>query len=177
IADKINTLYGHAYDPETEITVTSGATEALMATILASVNSGNEVVGIEPCFDCYLPGIRLAGGTAVPVPLRAPTQNDPHYRIDWQRVRDAITSRSQLLILHFAHPPSSALLDGSHLDLLETIVSVTGVLLQSDEVYEHNMLDGRPHASLARRPLLAEQAFVISSFRKTDHTTGWKNGY
>jgi methionine aminotransferase len=177
IADKINTLYGHAYDPETEITVTSGATEALMATILASVNSGDEVVVIEPCFDCYLPGIRLAGGTAVPVPLRAPTQDDPHYRIDWQRVRDAITSRTRLLILNFPHNPTGAVLDDSDLDVLETIVSETGVLLLSDEVYEHIVFDGRPHASLARRPLLAEHAFVISSFGKTYHTTGWKIGY
>lgn len=177
IADKTHALYGHAYDPETEITVTSGATEALMATVLAVVNSGDEVVVIEPCYDSYLPAIRLAGGTAVPVPLRAPTADDPYYRIDWQRVRDAITSRTRLLMLNFPHNPTGAILEERDLDALESIVRDTGVLLLSDEVYEHIVFDGKPHASLARRPLLAEHAFVISSFGKTYHTTGWKVGY
>ncbi|MBO9354292.1 aminotransferase class I/II-fold pyridoxal phosphate-dependent enzyme [Bordetella petrii] len=177
IAEKTLALYGHAYDPETEITVTSGATEALMATVLAAVNSGDEVVVIEPCYDSYLPAIRLAGGTAVPVPLRAPTQEDPYYRIDWQRVRDAITARTRLLMLNFPHNPTGAVLDDGDLDALESIVRDTGVLLLSDEVYEHIVFDGKPHASLARRPLLAEHAFVISSFGKTYHTTGWKVGY
>jgi methionine aminotransferase len=177
IADKTRALYGHAYDPETEITVTSGATEALMATILAAVNTGDEVVVIEPCYDSYLPGIRLAGGTAVPVPLRAPTSDDPYYRIDWQRVRDAITAKTRLVMLNFPHNPTGAILDDADLDALEAIVRDTGVLLVSDEVYEHIVFDGRVHASLARRPLLAEHAFVISSFGKTYHTTGWKLGY
>lgn len=177
IADKTQALYGRSYDPETEITVTSGATEALMATVLAAVNSGDEVVVIEPCYDSYLPAIRLAGGTAVPVPLRAPTAEDPYYRIDWQRVRDAITSRTRLLMLNFPHNPTGAVLGESDLDALESIVRDTGVLLLSDEVYEHIIFDGKPHASLATRPLLAEHAFVISSFGKTYHTTGWKIGY
>lgn len=177
IAAKTRALYGRAYDPETEITVTSGATEALMATVLAAVNSGDEVVVIEPCYDSYLPAIRLAGGTAVPVPLRAPTQQDPYYRIDWQRVRDAITSRTRLLMLNFPHNPTGAVLDDSDLDALESIVRDTGVLLLSDEVYEHIVFDGKPHASLARRPLLAQHAFIISSFGKTYHATGWKIGY
>lgn len=177
IADKTLALYGRSYDPETEITVTSGATEALMATVLAAVNSGDEVIVIEPCYDSYLPAIRLAGGTAVPVPLRAPTPQDPYYRIDWQRVRDAITSRTRLLMLNFPHNPTGAILDESDLDALESIVRDTGVLLVSDEVYEHIVFDGKPHASLATRPLLAEHAFVISSFGKTYHTTGWKIGY
>ncbi|ANY18096.1 pyridoxal phosphate-dependent aminotransferase [Bordetella pseudohinzii] len=177
IADKVATLYGHRYDPETEITVTSGATEALMATVLAAVNSGDEVVVIEPCYDSYLPAIRLAGGTAVPVPMRAPTLNDPHYRVDWQRVRDAVTPRTRLLMLNFPHNPTGAILDDSDLDALEAIVRDTGILLLADEVYEHIVFDGKPHASIARRPLLAEHAFVISSFGKTYHTTGWKIGY
>lgn len=177
IAEKALALYGHRYDPETEITVTSGATEALMATVLAAVNSGDEVVVIEPCYDSYLPAIRLAGGTAVPVPLRAPTEDDPYYRIDWQRVRDAITSRTRLLMLNFPHNPTGAVLEENDLDALESIVRDTGILLLSDEVYEHIVFDGKPHASLATRPLLAEHAFVISSFGKTYHTTGWKIGY
>ncbi|KCV10240.1 putative methionine aminotransferase [Bordetella holmesii 04P3421] len=177
IADKVAALYEHRYDPETEITVTSGATEALMATVLAAVGSGDEVIVIEPCYDSYLPAIRLAGGTAVPVPMRAPTLNDPHYRIDWQRVRDAITPRSRLLMLNFPHNPTGAILDDSDLDALEAIVRDTGILLLADEVYEHIVFDGKPHASIARRPLLAEHAFVISSFGKTYHATGWKIGY
>src|SRR5690606_29348048 len=148
IAEKALALYGHRYDPETEITVTSGATEALMATIMAAVNSGDEVVVIEPCYDSYLPAIRLAGGTAVPVPLRAPTQQDPYYRIDWQRVRDAIGARTRLLILNFPHNPTGVVLDDSDLDALESIVRDTGILLLSDEVYEHIVFDGKPHASL-----------------------------
>lgn len=177
IADKVKSLYGHAYDPDTEITVTSGATEALMATVLAAVHSGDEVVVIEPCYDSYLPAIRLAGGTAVPVPMRAPTEADPYYRVDWQRVRDAITAKTRLLMLNFPHNPTGAILQESDLDALEAIVRDTGVLLLSDEVYEHIVFDGKPHLSLARRPLLAEHAFVISSFGKTYHTTGWKIGY
>ena len=167
---------GHAYDPETEITVTSGATEALMATVLAAVGSGDEVVVIEPCYDSYLPAIRLAGGTAVPVPLRAPTADDPYlpHRL---AVRDAITPKTRLLMLNFPHNPTGAVLDDGDLDALEAIVRDTGVLLLSDEVYEHIVFDGKPHASVARRPLLADHAFVISSFGKTYHTTGWKIGY
>ena len=144
IAAKARELYGHAYDPETEITVTSGATEALMATVLAAVGSGDEVVVIEPCYDSYLPAIRLAGGTAVPVPLRAPTADDPYYRIDWQRVRDAITPKTRLLMLNFPHNPTGAVLDDGDLDALEAIVRDTGVLLLSDEVYEHIVFDGKP---------------------------------
>lgn len=177
IAQKAQALYGHAYDPETEITVTSGATEALMATVLAAVNSGDEVIVIEPCYDSYLPAIRLAGGTAVPVPMRVPTPDDPYYRVDWQRVRDAITSRTRLLMLNFPHNPTGTVLDSSDLDALESIVRETGILLLSDEVYEHIVFDDKPHASLATRTLLAEHAFVISSFGKTYHTTGWKIGY
>ena len=176
IAAKARELYGHAYDPETEITVTSGATEALMATVLAAVGSGDEVVVIEPCYDSYLPAIRLAGGTAVPVPLRAPTADDPYYRIDWQRARRH----------HAQDAPADAELPAQphrrrarrrRPDALEAIVRDTGVLLLSDEVYEHIVFDGKPHASVARRPLLADHAFVISSFGKTYHTTGWKIGY
>ena len=177
IAAKVSALYGHHYDPDTEITVTSGATEALMATILAVVHAGDEVVVIEPCYDAYMPSIRLAGATPVAVPLRAPTIEDPYYRVDWQRVRNAITSKTRLLMLNFPHNPTGAVLTDSDLDALERIVEETGVLLISDEVYEHIVFDGVAHASLARRPILAANAFIISSFGKTYHTTGWKIGY
>jgi methionine aminotransferase len=177
IADKTLALYGHQYDPETEITVTSGATEALMATVMAAVGPGDEVIVIEPCFDSYLPAIRLAGAAAVGVSLRPPQADDPYYRVDWQRVRDAITPRTRLLMLNFPHNPTGIILEETDLDALESIVRDTGIMLISDEVYEHIVFDGKPHQSLARRPLLAAHAFVISSFGKTYHTTGWKIGY
>ena len=176
IAAKARELYGHAYDPETEITVTSGATEALMATVLAAVGSGDEVVVIEPCYDSYLPAIRLAGGTAVPVPLRAPTADDPYYRIDWQRVRDAITPKTRLLMLNFPHNPRRRARRrrpgraGSHRARHRRAAAV-GRGLRTYRVRR------QAHASVARRPLLADHAFVISSFGKTYHTTGWKIGY
>jgi methionine aminotransferase len=177
IADKIKTLYGHAYNPDTEITVTSGATEALMATIMAMVGNGDEAIVLEPCYDSYLPAIRLAGGTPVPVPMRAPTTDDPFFRVDWQRVRDAITPRTRLIVMNFPHNPTGIILEDEDLDALEAIVRDTGVLLLSDEPYEHIVFDGQPHRSLATRSLLAEHSFVISSFGKTYHTTGWKVGY
>lgn len=177
IAAKTSSLYGREYDAESEITVTSGATEALMAVVMATAGPGDEVIVIEPCYDSYLPAIRLAGATAVGVPLTPPTSEDPYYRVDWQRVKDAITPRSRLLMLNFPHNPTGAVLDESDLDALETIVRDTGILLVSDEVYEHIVFDGKPHASLARREALAKHAFIISSFGKTYHTTGWKVGY
>jgi len=177
IANKVHTLYGHAYDPDTEVTVTSGATEALMSSILCAVGSGDEVIVIEPCYDCYVPNIRLAGAIPVPVPMHAPTDGDPYYRVDWQRVRDAITPRTRLLILNFPHNPTGAVLTDQDLDSLEDIVRDTQILLISDEVYEHIVFDGVQHNSIARRPELANRAFLISSFGKTYHTTGWKIGY
>jgi len=177
IAAKVKTLYGHDYDFETEVTVTNGATEALMAAVIATVDNGDEVVVIEPCFDSYLPAIRLAGGTPVPVPLRAPITNDPYYRVDWQRIREAITAKTRLIILNFPHNPTGAILHEADLDALESIVRDTGVLILSDEVYEHIVFDGNRHTSLASRPLLAQHTFVISSFGKTYHVTGWKIGY
>lgn len=177
IAGKVRSLYGHAYDPDTEITVTAGATEALMAAVLAAVGTGDEVVVIEPCYDSYLPAIRLAGGVPVTVPMQAPTAEDPSFRVDWQRVRESITPRTRLIMMNFPHNPTGIILQNSDLDALERIVQETGVLLLSDEPYEHIVFDGQPHRSLATRPLLADHAIVISSFGKTFHTTGWKVGY
>ncbi|MEI2416543.1 pyridoxal phosphate-dependent aminotransferase [Orrella sp. JC864] len=177
IAAKVHTEYGADYDPETQITVTSGATEALMASVLCSVNPGDEVIVIEPCYDSYLPAIRLAGATPVTVPMRAPQPDDPCYRIDWQRVRDAVTPRTRLLMINSPHNPTGAVLTHQDLDALEAVVHDTRILIVSDEVYEHIVFDDQPHLSVASRPLLAERAFVISSFGKTYHTTGWKIGY
>jgi len=177
IAAKVHTLYGRAYDPETEVTVTSGATEALMATILCAVGPGDEAILIEPCYDSYMPAIRLAGAIPVAVPMATPSDTDPHYRIDWQRVRDAITPRTRLLILNSPHNPTGMVLSDADLDTLTDIVRDSRITLVSDEVYEHVVFDGAVHNSIARRPELAERAFVISSFGKTYHATGWKIGY
>ena len=177
IANKVQTLYGHSYNAETEITVTSGATEALMSAILCAVGPGDEVIVIEPCYDCYLPDIRLAGAVPVPVPMRPPVESDPYHRVDWDRVRDAITPRTRLLILNFPHNPTGTVLTDSDLDTLQDIVRDTRIMLISDEVYEHVVFDGVQHNSIARRPELVERSFVISSFGKTYHTTGWKIGY
>lgn len=177
ISTKVQTLYGHDYDADTEITVTSGASEALMASILAFVQQGDEVVIIEPFYDLYIPAIQLAGGKPVIVPMLAPTQDTPSYRVDWQRVREAITSKTRMLILNFPHNPTCINLTAGDLDSLEDIIRETGILLLSDEVYEHLVFDGQPHRSLASRPLLAAHAIIVSSFGKTYSATGWKIGY
>lgn len=177
IARKVATLYGHHYNPDSEITVTSGATEALMASIMAFVKPGDEVIVIEPFYDLYIPAIELAGGTPVIVSMRPPTAEQPLYQIDWDQVRAAITSRTRLLMLNFPHNPTGIVLDESDLDELESIVNDTGVMLLSDEAYEHIVFNEKPHQSLARREALAARTIVISSFGKTYHATGWKIGY
>ncbi len=177
IAKKIQTLYGHSYDPASEITVTSGASEALLDSILASVHDGDEVIIIEPFYDLYIPAITLAGGIPVIVPMTAPDAAQPRYRVDWDRVSDAITDKTRMLILNFPHNPTCINLREDDLDVLEAIVARTGIILLSDEVYEHIVFDGDIHRSLCRRPLLAEHAIIVSSFGKTFHMTGWKIGY
>jgi len=173
LAEKYARLHGHRYDAETEITVTAGATEAIMAAVLALVRPGDEVIVLEPVYDSYVPAITLAGGRAVGVAL------DPAcgYAPDWDRIAAAITPRTRMLMLNFPHNPTGCCLTADDLRALEAIVEATGVLLLSDEVYEHVVFDGRPHASLATSPLLAANGVVISSTGKTLHVTGWKIGY
>lgn len=172
IADKV-AAYGRRYDPDSEITVTAGATQAILTAVLALVAPGDEVIVLEPVYDSYVPAIQLAGGTPVPVPL------DPArgYAPDWERIRAAITARTRLLMLNFPHNPTGRTLREDDLRALEAIVAETGVLLLSDEVYEHIVFDGVPHRSVAASPTLAAHAVLISSFGKTFHTTGWKVGY
>jgi len=177
ISDKVAECYGRRYDAQSEVTVTSGATEALMSTILACAGAGDEVIVIEPCFDTYRPAITLAGATPVSVPMRSPTADHPYYRIDWDRVRDVITPRTRALILNSPHNPTGSILSEADLDALEQIVEGTRILIISDEVYEHIVFDGERHLSVSGRPALADRAFVISSFGKTYHVTGWKIGY
>lgn len=177
ISSKVQTLYGHKYDADTEITVTSGATEALMVSLLALVNRGDEVVIIEPFYDLYLPAIELAGGVPVVVTMNAPTPETPRFHVDWDKVRNAITSRTRLLMLNFPNNPTGIILTDEDLDALERIVADTGIMLLGDEVYEHIVFDGHKHLSLSTRPSLAAKSVVISSFGKTYNVTGWKVGY
>jgi methionine aminotransferase len=170
VAAKVARLYGRAYDAEHEVTVTAGATQAIMAAVLAVVRPGDEVIVLEPTYDSYVPSVLLAGG----VPVYVPLDHANGYAPDWQRVRAAITPRTRLLMLNFPHNPSGRCLGASDLAALEDLLRDTGIVLLSDEVYEHVVFDGRPHQSLSRSPMLAERAFVISSFGKTFHITGWK---
>lgn len=177
IADKVQSLYGHRYDKDTEITVTSGATEALMASILASVHTGDEVIVIDPCYDSYVPAIRLAGGTPVRVNMVAPSSTTETFHVNWPDVQAAITKNTRLIILNFPHNPTGTTLTNEDLDQIESLVDGTDILLVSDEVYEHIVFTEEGHLSLSSRPKLADRTFVISSFGKTTHTTGWKIGY
>ncbi len=172
IADKTARLYGHAYDPGSEITVTAGATQALMTAILAVVHPGDEVIVLEPAYDSYVPAIRLAGGVPVAVQLR-----EGDYAVPWDTVRAAVTPKTRLLIVNSPNNPSGAVFSATDLDALEALVRDFDLLLLSDEVYEHIVFDGAQHQSVARRTTLADRAFVVSSFGKTFHTTGWKIGY
>jgi methionine aminotransferase len=173
IAEKVLDLYGRRYDTETEITVTAGATQAILTAVLAVVRPADEVIILEPAYDSYEPAISLAGGQAVPVALDC----DRGYRIDWDRVRSALTARTRLLILNSPHNPTGAVIGEQDLRALEAIVQRHRLLIVSDEVYEHIVFDGQPHLSLSRSELLASRTFVLSSFGKTFHVTGWKVGY
>jgi methionine aminotransferase len=172
IALQVDRLYGRRISADTEVTVTSGATEAIIAAIACAVHAGDEVIVLDPCYDCYEPAIALAGGRAVHVPLRL-----PDFSVDWQRVRDEITSKTRMIMVNSPHNPSGAVFTESDLDALSALATQHGLLVISDEVYEHIIYDGRTHLSVSRRPELAERSFVISSFGKTWHCTGWKVGY
>lgn len=172
IAAKVLRCYGAEVNPDTEITVTSGATEAIFNAIHAVVRPGEEVIVLDPAYDCYEPAIDLAGAKAVHVSLDPQT-----FAVDWQKVQDAITPRTRMLMINSPHNPSGAMLGEDDLRQLAGILRGTDIFLVSDEVYEHIVFDGRRHESVLRYPELAERAFVISSFGKTYHCTGWKIGY
>ena len=172
IAEKVLRCYGREVDPDTEITVTSGATEALFNAIHAVVRPGEEVIVLDPAYDSYEPAIDLAGARAVHVPLDPQT-----FAVDWDRVRAAVTPKTRLLIVNSPHNPSGAMFDQADIGELAAMLEGTGIYLISDEVYEHIVFDGRRHESILRYPELAARAFVVSSFGKTYHCTGWKIGY
>lgn len=172
IAEKALRCYGAQVDADTEVTVTSGATEALFNAIHAVVRPGEEVIVLDPAYDSYEPAIDLAGARAVHVPL------DPHtFAVDWERVRAAITPRTRLLMLNSPHNPSGAMFGADDLQAVADLLRGSDIFLISDEVYEHIVFDGRRHESVLRWPELRERAFVVSSFGKTYHCTGWKIGY
>jgi methionine aminotransferase len=172
IAAKVEQLYGPKYDPMTEVVVTSGATAGLFATLTTFVQPGDEVVLFEPCYDSYVPVIRLSGGRPVFVSLRY-----PDYSVNWDEVRRAITPRTRAILVNTPHNPTGTTWSADDITQLASIVDGTNILLIGDEVYEHIIFDGRTHESLLRYPALRERAVVISSFGKTFHTTGWKVGY
>lgn len=174
IAAKVATLYGHSYDAAAEITVTSGASQAVQTAILCCVHPGDEVIVIEPAYDCYLPNIALAGGVAVPVSMELGADG---YSVPWHTLAAAVTPRTRLIIINSPHNPTGSILREADLHALADIVRGTGILVLSDEVYEHMVFDGARHESVCRHPELVSRSFVISSFGKTYHVTGWKVGY
>lgn len=172
VASKIEALYGHRYDPGTEITITAGATQAILTAILAIVHPGDEVIVLDPCYDSYEPNIVLAGGRAVHVPLVPGS-----FRPDFARIAAAITPRTRAMIVNTPHNPSATVWSAEDMRRLADLLRDTGVLLIADEVYEHMVYDGAAHQSVSRLPELAARSFVVSSFGKTFHVTGWKVGY
>lgn len=170
VAEKISLLYGRCYDPETEVMITAGATQALMTAVLALVHPGDEVIVLEPVYDSYIPSIELAGAQAIRVPMTSA------YRVDWDRVASAVSPKTRAIMVNSPHNPSGMILREAELRILESIVLRHNLLVISDEVYEHMIFDGEPHCSVSAFPALAERAIVVSSFGKTFHVTGWKVG-
>lgn len=172
VAGKIEALYGHSYDPASEVTITAGATQAIITAILAVVRPGDEVIVLEPCYDSYVPNIELAGGTVVRVPLTPGS-----FRPDFAKIGAAITPRTRAILVNTPHNPSATVWTREEMLALQELLAPTDVLVISDEVYEHMVFDGQQHQSAARFPGLAARSFIVSSFGKTYHVTGWKVGF
>ncbi|MBR7798627.1 pyridoxal phosphate-dependent aminotransferase [Undibacterium fentianense] len=174
IAKKTYTLYGANYDVDHEITITAGATQAIMTSILTVVRPGDEVIVIEPAYDSYIPSIELAGG--IPV-LFSMSLHEGQFSIDWDLLSKQINKKTRLIIVNSPHNPTGVTLEKSDYEQLANLLRGTNILLISDEVYEHMVFDGKAHYSVASHPELAQRSFIISSFGKTYHVTGWKVGY
>ena len=172
IAEKVAALYGPTFDVEREITVTAGATQAIFTAVAALVRPGDEVIVFEPVYDAYVPSIELNGGRAVFARLTL-----PDFRPDWDEVRARITPKTRMIVINTPHNPSGAVWTAQDMRALEALVRGTDIVIVSDEVYEHIVFDGRRHESVVRYPGLAERSFVVSSFGKTYHVTGWKIAY
>ena len=171
VALKIEALHGRRYDAGSEITITAGATQAILTIILAIVHPGDEVIVLDPCYDSYVPNIELAGGKAVRVPLTPGT-----FRPDFAKISAAITPRTRAILINSPHNPSATIWTADEMRQLQELLAPTNILLISDEVYEHMVFDGAEHQSAARFAGLAARAFIVSSFGKTFHVTGWKVG-
>ncbi len=172
VADKIESLYQHRYDPTTEITITAGGTQGILSIILAIVRTGDEVIVLEPCYDSYIPNIDMAGGVAVRVPLTPGT-----FRPDFDKIAAAITPKTRALLINSPHNPSAMVWTHEEMLKLQELLAPTQIVLISDEVYEHMVYAPMQHLSASSFPGLAERAFIVSSFGKTFHVTGWKIGY
>lgn len=172
VAEKLNQCYGRSVDPNTEICITAGATQAIFTTIQAFVHAGDEVIILEPSYDCYKPAVQIAGGTPVSYQM-----DYPDYQIDWNRIASLINTRTRMIVINTPHNPTGTLLSSEDLGTLQQIVSEKNIIVLSDEVYEHLIFDERQHESVLRYPQLFEQSVAIFSLGKTLHTTGWKMGY
>jgi methionine transaminase len=172
VATKLETLYGHRYDPNTEVTITAGATQAILTAVLAIVHPGDEVIVLDPCYDSYEPNILMAGGVPVHVPLTPGS-----FRPDFARIAAAMSPRTRAIIVNTPHNPSATIWSAEEMQQLAALLRGTEVLVISDEVYEHMVFDGALHQSVARFPELAARSLIVSSFGKTYHVTGWKIGY
>jgi methionine aminotransferase len=172
VADKIESLYQHRYDPTSEITITAGATQAILSIILAVVRAGDEVIVLEPCYDSYIPNIDMAGGVAVRVPLTPGT-----FRPDFDKISAAITPKTRAILVNSPHNPSATVWTREEMRQLQELLAPTNIVLISDEVYEHMVYAPLQHLSASSFPGLVERAFIVSSFGKTFHVTGWKVGY
>jgi methionine aminotransferase len=180
ISQKIQNLYGHQYDPDTETTITAGGTQGILTAVLACVSPGDEVIIIEPAYDSYRPSIELAGGIVKAVSLQAVRDENGQvssYEIPWDALANSINSKTRLIIMNTPHNPTGMVWNVADLDRLALLVKDTNALVLSDEVYEHMVYDGAKHHSVASHPALAARSFLISSFGKTYHVTGWNVGY
>ena len=176
ISEKTRRLHSRSLDMDTEITVCSGATEGIFCAIQAVVHTGDEVIVFDPAYDSYEPAVTLAGGITRHIPL-AVSEDSLNFEVDWQLLRDTISSRTRLVIINFPHNPTGATLTAGDLDQLAEILRASNAYLLSDEVYEHIVFDGETHQSVLRHEELWQRSLVVSSFGKTFHTTGWKIGY
>ncbi len=172
ISAKMNNLYNYHYNPENEITITAGATQAIYTIISALIQKNDEVILFAPAYDCYDPSVKLNGGKTIEIELEA-----PDFRIDWNIVKNSINEKTKMIIINTPHNPSGTVLSKNDLQSLEKLVEGTNIIVLSDEVYEHIIFDNLKHQSIALFPNLAERSFIVASFGKTFHTTGWKMGY
>lgn len=172
LCEKMEKLYGAKYHPDKEVNITSGGTQAIYAALTAVVREGDEVIVIEPAYDCYVPAIELNGGIPVYVQLKG-----PNHTIDWNDVKKVITSHTRIIMINTPHNPMGSVMTVNDMHELEKLVKGTNILIISDEVYEHIIFDGKKHESVCKYPVLAERSFIVYSFGKTYHATGWKMGY